>query len=173
VLSHSSGEQKSKTSMTWPKSKCPQDCLSSRGSRGEYIPLSFLLLVAGGLPLLVVHHFNFFYCGFMSISFSAYSFAFPFKRCMTAFSIWGPTLLFRIILPYQELYLIIFANIFSFFIIHLFTCAYIVWVISPPCLPPPPSLFSPLPLPGRTILLLSLILLKRRHKHSKKDKAFC
>jgi hypothetical protein len=27
---------------------------------------------------------------------------------------------------------------FSFFfnIIHLFTCAYIVWVISPPCLPP-------------------------------------
>jgi hypothetical protein len=25
------------------------------------------------------------------------------------------------------------------FFIHLFTCAYIVWVISPPCLPPPPS----------------------------------
>jgi hypothetical protein len=37
-----------------------------------------------------------------------------------------------------------------FFIIHLFTCVYIVWVISPTCPSPPPS--PPLlpSLPGRT-----------------------
>jgi hypothetical protein len=48
----------------------------------------------------------------------------------------------------------------SFFKIHLFTCAYIVWAISPNY--PPTPFFSPhppsLPLP------LFLILLKRRHK---------
>jgi hypothetical protein len=31
---------------------------------------------------------------------------------------------------------------FIIIIIHLFTCAYIVWVISPPCLPLPPLMFS-------------------------------
>jgi hypothetical protein len=61
----------------------------------------------------------------------------------------------------------------SFFIIHLFTCAYIVWVISPPC-PPFPIFFPPPPPqfqagPG---LPLSLILLKKRHKPDKEDKAF-
>jgi hypothetical protein len=39
---------------------------------------------------------------------------------------------------------------FGFFLIHLLTCAYIVWVISPPypLLPPFPTL--PPSLPGRT-----------------------
>jgi hypothetical protein len=37
-----------------------------------------------------------------------------------------------------------------FIIIHLFTCAYIVWVISPPLLPAPTRPFSPPLLPGRT-----------------------
>jgi hypothetical protein len=32
---------------------------------------------------------------------------------------------------------------FIFFIIHLFTCAYIVWVISPPCPPSTLSYFPP------------------------------
>jgi hypothetical protein len=40
--------------------------------------------------------------------------------------------------------------IYLFFIIHLFTCAYIVWVISSPCLPPPTSPLLPPSLPGRT-----------------------
>jgi hypothetical protein len=57
-----------------------------------------------------------------------------------------------------------------FVIIHLFTCAYIVWVISPPCplphsLPPSPPHFQAEP-----VLPLSLILLKKRHKHNKEDK---
>jgi hypothetical protein len=30
--------------------------------------------------------------------------------------------------------------LFIYFIIHLFTCAYIVWFISPPCPLPPPTL---------------------------------
>jgi hypothetical protein len=57
-------------------------------------------------------------------------------------------------------------------IIHLFTCAYIVWVISLPC--PLPYLFSP-SLPQfqvGPVLPLSLILLKKRHKHNKEDKEF-
>jgi hypothetical protein len=58
------------------------------------------------------------------------------------------------------------------FFIHLFTCAYIVWVISPPYplshpLSPSTSQFQAGP-----VLPLSLILLKRRHKHNKEDKAF-
>jgi hypothetical protein len=57
-------------------------------------------------------------------------------------------------------------------IIHLFTCAYIVWVISPLCplpnpLPPSSPQFQTGP-----ILPLSLILLKKRHTHNKEDKAF-
>jgi hypothetical protein len=50
-----------------------------------------------------------------------------------------------------------------FFFLHLFTCAYIVWVNSPPC--PPQFHADP-------ILPLSLILLKKRYKYNKKDKAF-
>jgi hypothetical protein len=45
-----------------------------------------------------------------------------------------------------------------------------VSVISPPCPHPPPSL--PLLLTFRKILFLSLILLKKRHKHNKEDKVF-
>jgi hypothetical protein len=43
-------------------------------------------------------------------------------------------------------------NLVSFFFIHLFTCAYIVWVNSPPNPPTPvPTLFPhPPSLPGKT-----------------------
>jgi hypothetical protein len=62
---------------------------------------------------------------------------------------------------------------FSFFlIIHLFTCAYIIWVISAPdrllsLLPPTLPQFQADP-----VLPLSLILLKKRHKPNEEDKAF-
>jgi hypothetical protein len=59
-----------------------------------------------------------------------------------------------------------------FFIIHLFTCAYIVWVISPPCPPCPPSSLFPSQFQAGLVLPLSLVLLKKRHKHSKEDKVF-
>jgi hypothetical protein len=63
---------------------------------------------------------------------------------------------------------LIFKNTFiSFlkkFFIHLFTCAYIVWVISPPCFLPLPSPPTPSRFQAETVLPLSLILLKRRHK---------
>jgi hypothetical protein len=36
-----------------------------------------------------------------------------------------------------------------FVVVHLFTCAYIVWVISPPC-PPPPLLPLPSSVSGRS-----------------------
>jgi hypothetical protein len=56
--------------------------------------------------------------------------------------------------------------------IFLFTCAYIVWVISHTLTPlPPPFLPSPQFLAG-PILPLSLILLKKGHMHNKKDKTF-
>jgi hypothetical protein len=62
--------------------------------------------------------------------------------------------------------------LFLFLIIHLFTCAYIVWVISPPCLTSLP--FPPFPPHFQTepVLPLSLILLKKRHKYNKEDKVF-
>jgi hypothetical protein len=65
-----------------------------------------------------------------------------------------------------------FAKRQSFFVVHLFTCAYVVWVISPPCPPPPP--FPPFPpqFQASPVLPLWLILLKKRHMHNKKDKAF-
>jgi hypothetical protein len=55
------------------------------------------------------------------------------------------------------------------FFIHLFTCAYSVWAISPlaSSLSPHPPHFQAEPVP-----LFSPILLKRRHKHNKEDKAF-
>jgi hypothetical protein len=59
-----------------------------------------------------------------------------------------------------------------FFLIHLFTYAYIVWVISPPCSPPPP--FPPF-LPqfqADSVLPLSLVLLKKRDKRNNEDKVF-
>jgi hypothetical protein len=56
-----------------------------------------------------------------------------------------------------------FSSFFLFFI-HLFTCAYIVWAIVPPCPSPTPypptlSCFQVEP-----VLPLSLIFLKRKHK---------
>jgi hypothetical protein len=57
------------------------------------------------------------------------------------------------------------------FFIHLFTYAYIVWVISLPCPCHHPIPTNPPHFQAAPVLLLSLILLKRRHKH-KKDKAF-
>jgi hypothetical protein len=61
---------------------------------------------------------------------------------------------------------------FLFFIVHLFTCAYIAWVISPPCPPPPPFLHFPPQFQIGPVLPLSLILLKKKHKHNREDKAF-
>jgi hypothetical protein len=65
-----------------------------------------------------------------------------------------------------------YANIFFIIIIHLFTCAYIVGVISPPTTRPHPLPLNPPHIQAEPVLPLSLILLKRRHKHNKKDKAF-
>jgi hypothetical protein len=57
-------------------------------------------------------------------------------------------------------------------IFHLFTYAYIVWVISSPC--SPPQLYRPLHphFKAEPVLPLSLILLKKRHKHDKEDKVY-
>jgi hypothetical protein len=46
------------------------------------------------------------------------------------------------------------------------------WVISPPCLPPPPSSPFPPQFQAGPALPLSLILLKKRDKHNKKGKVF-
>jgi hypothetical protein len=54
----------------------------------------------------------------------------------------------------------------------LFTCAYIIWVISPPCLPPPPSPLFPSQFQAGHFLPLSLVLLKKRDKPNKEDKVF-
>jgi hypothetical protein len=67
------------------------------------------------------------------------------------------------------------ALVFFFFfvvVVHLFTCAYIFLVISPPF--PPPSLILPShpQIQAGSVLPLSLILLKKRHKHNKEDKEF-
>jgi hypothetical protein len=60
-----------------------------------------------------------------------------------------------------------------FLIIHIFTCAYIVWVISDPRPSSPfPSPRSPPQFQASPILPLLLILLKKRHKPNKEDKAF-
>jgi hypothetical protein len=61
---------------------------------------------------------------------------------------------------------------FIIIIIHLFICAYIVWVISPHFPPPLPSPCHPPCFQAEPVLPLSLILLKRRHKHNKEDKVF-
>jgi hypothetical protein len=81
----------------------------------------------------------------------------------------------------QILILIVFASVSLFYggidfqrsllpiILGIFTCAYIVWAISPPYphpLPTTPPCFQAEP------VLPYLILWKRRHKHNKKDKAF-
>jgi hypothetical protein len=65
------------------------------------------------------------------------------------------------------LFALLLVHLFILFsIIHLFTCTYIVWVISPPC-------SSPLPqFQAGPVLPLLLILLKKRHKPKKEDKAF-
>jgi hypothetical protein len=54
----------------------------------------------------------------------------------------------------------------SILFVHLFTCAYIIWVFSPLC---------PSPLPqfqAGPVLPLSLILVKKRHKPNKEGKVF-
>jgi hypothetical protein len=56
-----------------------------------------------------------------------------------------------------------FLKIFKNFIIDLFTCAYIVWVISPAYAPQ----FQAGP-----VLPLSLVLLKKRDKPNREDKVF-
>jgi hypothetical protein len=63
-------------------------------------------------------------------------------------------------------------DIYNFLIIHLFTCAYIFWVISPPPHCPTFSLPSPPHFQAEPVLSLSLILLKKRQKHNKEDEAF-
>jgi hypothetical protein len=40
---------------------------------------------------------------------------------------------------------------YLFIFVHLFTCAYIVWVISPPCHPSPPFPYPPTSLPGKVL----------------------
>jgi hypothetical protein len=57
-------------------------------------------------------------------------------------------------------------------LIYLFTCAYIVWVISPPCPLSHPSPPTPPEFQAGPVLFLSLILLKKLHMHNKKDKVF-
>jgi hypothetical protein len=63
--------------------------------------------------------------------------------------------------------------IYLFIIIYLFTCAYIVGSFKPPH-PPSPTLSprSPSVFYEEPVLSLSLILLKKRHKHNKEDKPF-
>jgi hypothetical protein len=70
----------------------------------------------------------------------------------------------------NEKFLLSEINIFC--IIYLFTCAYIVWVISLLCPPPPPSPHFPPQFQAGPVLPLSLILLKKRDKHNKEDKVF-
>jgi hypothetical protein len=79
--------------------------------------------------------------------------------------------------PHRFAFLFFFKASWLFIIIiiiiySLFTCAYIVWVISPPCPLLPPS--SPLPpqFQAGPVLPLSLVLLKKRDKPNKEDKAF-
>jgi hypothetical protein len=78
----------------------------------------------------------------------------------------SPYLFFFLPLTTKFLFFLVF-----FLIIHLFTCAYIVWVISslyarPPLCPGPPHFQA------ESVLPLSLIFLKKRHKHNKEDKVF-
>jgi hypothetical protein len=67
--------------------------------------------------------------------------------------------------PHEHHLFFFFFNfyLFIYLMIHLFTCTYIVWVTSPPC--PPHFQTEP-------VLPLSLIVLKKRHKHNKEDKVF-
>jgi hypothetical protein len=57
------------------------------------------------------------------------------------------------------------------FIILLFTYAYIVWVISLPCPPPLPSTPFPPQFQAGPVLPLSLVLLKKKDKPNKEEKA--
>jgi hypothetical protein len=86
-----------------------------------------------------------------------------------------PCLLIFPILPplIPGIVLFIYLSIFIYlFIILLFICAYIVWVISP--LFPSSPLSSPFPpqFQAGPVLPLSLVLLKKRDKPNKEDKAF-
>jgi hypothetical protein len=61
---------------------------------------------------------------------------------------------------------------FLFFFVHLFTCEYIVWVISPPW--PPHLPFSSLPssVPGRSCSAFITNFVKEKTQANKEDKAF-
>jgi hypothetical protein len=54
-------------------------------------------------------------------------------------------------------------SLLSFFFIHLFTRAYIVWVISPSCPHPPPSPPSPPHFLAEPVLPFSPVLLKSKN----------
>jgi hypothetical protein len=46
---------------------------------------------------------------------------------------------------YREIGKVLTIHVLEIFFIHLIIFAYIVWVISPPCSPPPSSSLPPLP----------------------------
>jgi hypothetical protein len=52
----------------------------------------------------------------------------------------------------------------AIFLIHLFTCVYIVWATSPPYLLHAPSPHHPPHFQAEPVLPISLILLKRKYK---------
>jgi hypothetical protein len=63
-------------------------------------------------------------------------------------------------------------KLLPFLLFFLFTCAYIIWVISPHCLSLPLSPPFPTQFQADPVLPLSLVLLKKRDKPNKEDKAF-
>jgi hypothetical protein len=75
--------------------------------------------------------------------------------------------------PSKSCVCVFFLTVFFIYFIHLFPCAYIIWAISPTC-PPHPILLLPTPthFQEEPVLPFSPILLKRRHMHNNKDKAF-
>jgi hypothetical protein len=69
---------------------------------------------------------------------------------------------------YSSVQMINFSISFSFFKLFIYSYS----VIYPPCSPPLPSPLSPSQFRADPILPLSLILLKKRHKSNKEEKAF-
>jgi hypothetical protein len=65
-----------------------------------------------------------------------------------------------------------FFNLFIYFFVHLFTCAYIVWVISPPC-PPPPLFPLPPSVSGRSRSALISDFVEEKTCIIRKTKHFC
>jgi hypothetical protein len=79
-------------------------------------------------------------------------------------------------MPFEEfMYTSIFnIHVLSYFIffIHLFTCAYIVWAISPHYPTPPPSPHHPSLLPDRNCSAFISNFVEESINNNKKDKAF-